>query len=417
MSTVLSLHLVMRAELPVGAFIAAGLVLVPLPWHWRARNVAMLSTIVWLFVANIIYAIDAIIWAGNVEDSVPVWCDITTKLQIGTNMALPACCLCICIHLERIASVRQVSTSHSDKMRRMIFDAMICWMIPIVYMALHYVVQGHRFDIVEDFGCRPTVYVSIPAIFLIWVPPITAALATFGFAAVAVRHFFRRRLMFAKHLQNSNSGLTTSRYFRLMSMAVVQMFWSLLITSFNMWFSCQNGLRPWISWDNVHMGFSQIAYFPTVFIPSSTLTWTYILWWALPASAVVFFAFFSFGHDAMNEYRECFSWVRRTIFSRISGGQSGGSKDLSLARVRTGCHSPATSRKFPMRFLCNRPSSMGSSEKESTVYGWDSVEKDSMALSSDYPILYTNSIHSSAPPPSSRLSSPGERDVDQHAFV
>ncbi|KAI6110417.1 GPCR fungal pheromone mating factor [Pisolithus croceorrhizus] len=322
----------MRAELPVGAFIAAGLVLVPLPWHWRARNVAMLSTIVWLFVANIIYAIDAIIWAGNVEDSVPVWCDITTKLQIGTNMALPACCLCICIHLERIASVRQVSTSHSDKMRRMIFDAMICWMIPIVYMALHYVVQGHRFDIVEDFGCRPTVYVSIPAIFLIWVPPITAALATFGFAAVAVRHFFRRRLMFAKHLQNSNSGLTTSRYFRLMSMAVVQMFWSLLITSFNMWFSCQNGLRPWISWDNVHMGFSQIAYFPTVFIPSSTLTWTYILWWALPASAVVFFAFFSFGHDAMNEYRECFSWVRRTIFSRISGGQSGGSKDLSLAR-------------------------------------------------------------------------------------
>lgn len=414
MSTVFSPHSDMPAELPVGAFVAAGLVLIPLPWHWGARNVAMLSTIVWLFVSNIIYAIDAIIWAGNVADSAPVWCDITTKLQVGTNMALPACCLCICIHLERIASVRQVCTSRSDKIRRMIFDATLCWLIPIIYMALHYVVQGHRFDIVEDFGCRPTVYVSIPAIFLIWVPPMTAALATLGFAAVAVRHFFRRRLMFAKHLQNSNSGLTISRYFRLMSMAVVQMFWSLLITSFNVWFSCQNGLRPWISWDNVHSGFSQIAYFPTVLIPSSTLTWTYILWWALPASAAIFCIFFSFGRDAMHEYRECFSWVRRAVFCRIPEERLVDSKNLSLSRGESHCQSPATPRKLRMQFQCNRRASTSSSEKESTVYDRDSVEKDVTALSPDSP---TDSSHFSTLPPSFHLSSPGEHDDDQHAFV
>ncbi|KAI6002483.1 Rcb2.42 [Pisolithus orientalis] len=404
----------MRAELLVGAFIAAGIVLIPLPWHWRARNVAMLSTIVWLFVSNIIYAIDAIIWAGNVADSAPVWCDITTKLQVGTNMALPACCLCICIHLERIASVRQVSTSHSDKIRRMIFDATLCWLIPIIYMALHYVVQGHRFDIIEDFGCRPTVYVSIPAIFLIWVPPMTAALATLGFAFVAVRHFFRRRLMFAKHLQNSNSGLTTSRYFRLMSMAVVQMFWSLLITSFNVWFSCQNGLRRWISWDNVHTGFSQIAYFPTVLIPSSTLTWTYILWWALPASAIIFFVFFSFGHDAMNEYRECFSWVRRAVFRRIPVEQLGKSKNLSLPRGGSSCQSLATPQKLRMQFQRNRRSSTSSSERGSTVYDRDSVGKDAAVLSPD---SLTDSIHSSTLAPSFHSSFPGGHDDDQHTFV
>ncbi|KAG6330734.1 hypothetical protein ID866_8354, partial [Astraeus odoratus] len=102
---------------------------------------------------------------------------------------------------------------------------------------------------------------------------MTAALATFGFAANALRHFFRRRLTFAKHLQNSNTGLTTSRYFRLMSMAIVEMIWGLVVTSLNMWFTCQPGLRPWISWENVHQGFSQVAYFPTALIPSSTLTW------------------------------------------------------------------------------------------------------------------------------------------------
>ncbi|KAI6030039.1 Rcb2.42 [Pisolithus marmoratus] len=407
----------MPAELPVGAFIAAGLVLVPLPWHWRARNVAMLSTIAWLFVLNIIYAIDAIIWAGNVTDSAPVWCDITTKLQVGSNMALPTCCLCICIHLERIASVRQVRTSHSDKIRRMIFDVVFCWMIPIVYMSLHYVVQGHRFDIVEDFGCRPTVYVSIPAVFLMWVPPITAALATFGFAAVAIRHFIRRRLMFAVHLQNSNSGLTTSRYFRLMSMAVLQMFWSLLITSFNVWFSCRNGLRPWISWNNVHTGFSQIAYFPTVLIPSPTLTWTYILWWAVPVSAVIFFAFFSFGHDAMNEYRECFSWVRRAICCSIPEERLGDSKSSSLLRGRSGYESPMTPQKLQMQFQCNRRSSTSSSEKESTVRDLDFVGKSTTTFSPSSLFADTSSIHSPTLPPSFHLTSPREHDDHRHSSV
>ena len=66
----------MHAELSVGAFIATVLVLVPLPWHWRARNVATLSMIVWLFVSNVIYGVNSIIWAGSVSNSAPVWCDV-----------------------------------------------------------------------------------------------------------------------------------------------------------------------------------------------------------------------------------------------------------------------------------------------------------------------------------------------------
>ncbi|KAH7904573.1 pheromone A receptor-domain-containing protein [Hygrophoropsis aurantiaca] len=299
----------MQVGLPIGAFIAALLVLIPLPWHWRARNIATLSIIAWLFISNLIFAINSIIWANTVLNVAPIWCDISTKLQMGANMALPACCLCVCIHLERIASVRQVRTMHAEKLRRMFFDAALCWGLPIIYMALHYIVQGHRFDIVEEFGCRPTIYVSIPAIFLIWVPPMVAALLTLAYAGVALVHFFRRRLTFAKHLQDSTSGLTSSRYFRLMCMSVLQMVWGLLVTSLNMWFTCQHGLRPWISWANVHDGFSQIAYFPTVLIPQSTLTWTFALWWTVPVSSVFFFAFFSFGEEAMKEYRGCISWL------------------------------------------------------------------------------------------------------------
>ena len=49
-------------ELPYVAFFAAFLVLVTLPWHWRAKNVATLAMVAWLFVINVIYGVDAIIW-------------------------------------------------------------------------------------------------------------------------------------------------------------------------------------------------------------------------------------------------------------------------------------------------------------------------------------------------------------------
>ncbi|KAJ7431628.1 putative fungal pheromone GPCR, STE3-type [Mycena galericulata] len=303
----------MHYELPIGAFIAAFLVLIPLPWHWRARNVPTLSIIAWLFFSNIMLAVNSIIWADNIRITAQVWCDIATKSQIGATMALPACCLCLCIHLERIASVRQVRTTVEQKHRRMLFDLAMCWGVPIISMALHYIVQGHRFDIVEDFGCRPATYISVAAICLIWVPQLVVVVLTLIFAGAALYHFFRRRLTFARHLQDSNSALTTSRYFRLMAMAIAQMVWATFLTVTNMWLTCQGGLRPWISWANVHSDFGRIGIFPAAFIPAVQWAWTYFIFWTVPITALMFFSFFAFGQDAVKEYRACFGAVRRVI--------------------------------------------------------------------------------------------------------
>ena len=64
-------------EFPAGAFIAAVLVLIPLPAHWRSRSVATVSIIVWLFVMDIIYGVNTIVWDGNVFKHLLVWCDIS----------------------------------------------------------------------------------------------------------------------------------------------------------------------------------------------------------------------------------------------------------------------------------------------------------------------------------------------------
>ena len=119
---------------------------------------------------------------------------------------------------------------------------------------------------------------------------------------MALYHFARRRASFAKHIAASTSALTPGRYFRLMAMAVVEMFWSLTMFGLNMWFAYRSGLRPWTGWADVHWNFSRIGQFPAVFIPEATLRWSYFLWWSIPVTSYVFIAFFICGRDTLQEY-------------------------------------------------------------------------------------------------------------------
>ncbi|KAJ2936220.1 hypothetical protein H1R20_g874, partial [Candolleomyces eurysporus] len=297
------------------AFIAAFSLLLPLPWHWRARNVATLSIIAWLFASNMIFAIDAVIWADNVRVVAEVWCDVSTKLIIGANFALPAACLCLCMHLEYVSSSRMANTTLRDKKRRQIFEACVCVGLPILFMGLHVIVQGHRFDIIEGYGCRPTTYFSIPAIFIVWLPPIVMAAACLVLSVLALRNFVLRRLTFAADLKSRNTGLTTSRYLRLISMAIVQMVWSLAVTSYTLYVTTVGiPLRPWTNWDDVHSDFWRADLFPAILAPKKLRDVSYALWWMVPATTFIFVAFFSFGQDALEEYKKCFVWIKTRIF-------------------------------------------------------------------------------------------------------
>ncbi|KAK7680869.1 hypothetical protein QCA50_016179 [Cerrena zonata] len=298
-------------EFPFVAFLSAALVLVPLPWHWRAGNVATLSIIAWLFVVNVIYGVDAVIWGDTLVPTLAIWCDITTKIIIGANIALPAACMCVCIHLEQVASVRNVRTSREDKARRQIREAILCFLVPMIWMGLHYIVQGHRFDIIEGFGCRPSTYVSLPAIFLIWFPPLLMSLITAIFALLTINHFIRRRITFARHLESS--GLNMSRYLRLIMMAISELVVVIASTTASLVFSVKVNYRPWTNWNDVHWNFSRIDRFPAAFLPPSARQFYTGLWWIIPASSILFFLFFGFGQEAVKEYSACFAWIRTHV--------------------------------------------------------------------------------------------------------
>jgi len=129
-----------------------------------------------------------------------------------------------------------------------------------------------------------------------------------------MRHFMMRRLTFAAHLNSGNSALTTTRYFRLMAMSALQMFWSLSITIYTFWFTTITlSFRPWKNWGFVHSDFLRVDQFLSIYAPTLILRSFNASWWLLPISTFIFIAFFSFGQDAIDEYKRSIRAFKTTI--------------------------------------------------------------------------------------------------------
>ncbi|KIJ25319.1 hypothetical protein M422DRAFT_62264 [Sphaerobolus stellatus SS14] len=302
--------------MPIASFLSVPLLLSSLPSHIRAGNIAIISLVAWLTVMSIIRGVNSIAWAGNVDIKLLVWCDITTKITIGFTFAVPLSALCVLKHLESVAAARSTMTRSLDKRHRRIFEAVMCFGVPMIFMALHYIVQGHRFDIAEDLGCAPAVYISLAAIFILWFPPLAFSFITMVYALLVLRHFLHHRISFAAHLKNSQSALTAGRYFRLMSLAIVEIVWDSGCNIYVLYTNVVSGLRPWTSWADVHSNFSRIGRFPNFLLSQDVISSFLFQWWIIPISCFFFFGFFGFSEEAISDYRVAFRWVSRVIFRR-----------------------------------------------------------------------------------------------------
>lgn len=145
-----------------------------------------------------------------------------------------------------------------------------------------------------------------------------------SFLAMALHHFVTRRLVFAAHLQNSNSAITTNRYLRLIAMSLTEMIWGTSLNAFNLWNNVEGGLRPWTNWADVHSNFSRVDPYPAFTIPPLFLDRMFLFWSVMPASAVIFFLFFGFGEEAKKEYCQVRRWFLKTILRRQLEDRSNG---------------------------------------------------------------------------------------------
>ena len=71
-----------RPEFTAASFVAVFLLLVLLPSQLRIRNVAVVVLIGGTIFIHLIHIVNTLVWAGNVRDVAPIWCDIGPSLTI-----------------------------------------------------------------------------------------------------------------------------------------------------------------------------------------------------------------------------------------------------------------------------------------------------------------------------------------------
>lgn len=123
-----------------------------------------------------------------------------------------------------------------------------------------------------------------------------------------------------------NTDLNTSRYFRLMALATVEILGTVPISIWIIYVNLTKfPLKPYISFANTHSNFGRVIQYPAILWMNWPITRDLLrLRWAVVACGFIFFAFFGFADEARKHYRHAFnSFAKRVGFSTGSMGSSG----------------------------------------------------------------------------------------------
>ncbi|KAJ6455213.1 pheromone A receptor-domain-containing protein [Mycena sanguinolenta] len=298
----------MLLVLPVLSFLCAGLLAVFLILLIRrpAVNTANVSIALWLLLGNGVHAINAIVWSSNVDLRIPVWCDIVTKLLVGIIIALPGVCLCSARYLELLSSSRKIYPNTYSKRIHTLIDVALCFVLPLLYMILHFAVQDHRFDLVQNFGCSASIQRSTPAIVIMLIPPLILCSISLLLCMLSIwncAHLTSER--FTQHL-SARSALSAPIFIRRLTKSTLLTATVLIVTLFPL-------LGPHTeSWASFHADFSiiYIVQKPTEILAEE------LEWWSIPVVSLVYLVLsLVLGDETPN----ILNWIlRRTRFTHLA---------------------------------------------------------------------------------------------------
>lgn len=296
------------------SFIGFLLCLIPLYWHIEAWNVGTTLFMAWAGLGCLNGFINSVVWNHSIANVAPVWCDISTRFMIGLTVGLPASLLVINRRLYKIASRTDVITTKAERLRAVYVDLAIGLSIPLLQMILQIVVEGHRFDILEEVGCQPSYYnvaLAFPLSY-IWAPIILTITLVYGL--LNMRHFWRSSRMFNGML-GSNKNPNQNRYNRLIALSAAVILTSLPLSLVTLYITAYYApLYPWISWDDTHSNYSEVNQFPSVvWRANATGVLLELNRWIIVIAAFLFFGFFGFAEEARKHYRKAYSFASSSL--------------------------------------------------------------------------------------------------------
>jgi pheromone a factor receptor len=111
----------------------------------------------------------------------------------------------------------------------------------------------------------------------------------------------QRRLFLA----DDGHSLNLSRYWRLMGLAAIEMFGTIIVSCVDISLNISNGMRPWISWEDTHYDFWRADPVPGILWrwSSNSRAAVEITRWTPTVCALVCFAIFGTSQEARKHYR------------------------------------------------------------------------------------------------------------------
>ncbi|KAJ8496377.1 hypothetical protein ONZ51_g1172 [Trametes cubensis] len=232
-------------------------------------------------------------------DYAPVWCDITTRFELGCSVAVCSTALVINRRLYHIVHSSTISATRAKKRRDMLSDLAIGMGFPIAPIALYWFYEEHRFDIYEGVGCFPAIPNSFIQYILLLSWPILIGLVSGTYCVLTIRTFFRRRRDFGT-LIALNSDLSYRCYFRVMGLAAIDIICAVPLGTFALVWSLKSPIYPFVGLSELHSHFA--------FVPEESEA----SWRTIPGNFMQLY-FPRWTAVGCARYRLTFSWLARCV--------------------------------------------------------------------------------------------------------
>jgi pheromone a factor receptor len=174
--------------MPIVALTGIIILIVPLIFHWRARNTGAWALIGYLIVFNFFVFINVLIWPD--ENYVDWWngtglCDIEVKLLWPITIGIAAATMSITRSLAIVLDVDRsdINPTKSQRRRKLLIDLAICFGLPIIVIGLLYIVQVNRYYILAIGGCIDAYDNSWPTIVIAYIWPLVLVLINLVYAS------------------------------------------------------------------------------------------------------------------------------------------------------------------------------------------------------------------------------------------
>ncbi|KZV65612.1 STE3-domain-containing protein [Peniophora sp. CONT] len=276
------------------------------------RGVCLLSA--WVSVMALVTGIQAVIWRKSADTTLlPGFCDISIRLQIGSVSAETACTLIITRYLFRVVQHPLRPIDQQERRRRMLLNYLLIAGLPIVTNVLYYVVQNSRFQVVEEFGCLPTIEPSGLAILVLnGIPTI--------FIIISAVYMTRTILILCQHKRNlqrlfgNQSIISRSVYLRIFSFGfILLLFCAAAAVNF---FPLPHEFYP--GWSVVHKDWDPVSVTAEEWRSQGVFVFFTIVWygWYNVFLAVIIFGLFGLTHDARAAYMRVYDALRSRSLHR-----------------------------------------------------------------------------------------------------